>query len=85
MPESVTVQNAGDFYGTHVQYGYMWWIKKIGSHHAFWAAGYGGQYLLVVPDVDIVVLCTIVVGEETKYWRAAEEHALRGSFESAST
>ncbi len=58
VADSVTVQNDGDFYGTHVQYGYMWWIKKIGSHDVFWAAGYGGQYLLVVPDSDMVILCT---------------------------
>lgn len=58
VADSVKVHNSGDFFGTHVQYGYMWWIKKIGGHDAFWAAGYGGQYLLVVPDVDMVVLCT---------------------------
>ena len=56
--DSVTVHNSGDFYGAHVQYGYMWWIKTISGHRAFWAAGYGGQYLLVLPDVDMVVLCT---------------------------
>jgi CubicO group peptidase (beta-lactamase class C family) len=58
VADSVRSHNAGDFLGTRVQYGYMWWIKKIDGHEAFWAAGYGGQYLMVVPDLDMVILCT---------------------------
>ena len=58
VADSLRVHNEGDFFGTHVQYGYMWWLKKVAGHDAFWAAGYGGQYLMVVPDVDLVVLCT---------------------------
>lgn len=76
VADSVKVQNAGDFYGTHVQYGYMWWMKKIGSHDAFWAAGYGGQYLLVVPDVDMVVLCT----SDWKQPEYPEHFAIIGTF-----
>jgi hypothetical protein len=40
------------------------------------AAGYGGQYLLVAPDLDMVVLCT-------SDWRQPEypeHHALVNSF-----
>jgi CubicO group peptidase (beta-lactamase class C family) len=58
VADSVKVHNEGNFFGTHVQYGYGWWINKISGHDAFWAAGYGGQYLMVVPDVDLVALCT---------------------------
>jgi CubicO group peptidase (beta-lactamase class C family) len=58
VADSVKVHNAGDFFGTHVRYGYMWWLTTIAGHDAFYAAGYGGQYLVVLPDVDLVALCT---------------------------
>ena len=58
VADSVRVHNAGDFHGTHVRYGYMWWLTTIAGHDAFYAAGYGGQYLVVLSDVDLVALCT---------------------------
>ncbi|MFK8111232.1 MAG: amidohydrolase family protein [Rubripirellula sp.] len=44
-------------------YGYMWWIAADGSHFpgvtlpggSFSARGYRGQYLVVIPDRDLVV------------------------------
>jgi len=58
IEDSVRVQNAGDFFGERVRYGYMWWIATVGGHQAFYARGYGGQYLMVIPTADLVVLCT---------------------------
>ena len=39
-------------------YGYLWWIKPIGPYHCFFALGYGGQLICVIPDVDVVVVTT---------------------------
>ncbi len=36
----------------------MWRLAAIAGHEGFYAAGYGGQYLGIVPDLDLVVLCT---------------------------
>ena len=36
----------------------MWWITSIAGYDAFYARGYGGQYLMVLPKADVVVLCT---------------------------
>jgi len=58
VADSVKVHNAGDFFGERARYGYMWWIANIAGHDAFYAKGYGGQYLIVIPDADFVVLCT---------------------------
>ncbi len=39
-------------------YGYLWWLVKDRGHEAFMAAGYGGQYVYVAPDLDLLVVMT---------------------------
>lgn len=39
-------------------FGYGWWIQEIGGHTACFAWGYGGQYIMVVRDLDLVVVAT---------------------------
>jgi CubicO group peptidase (beta-lactamase class C family) len=39
-------------------YGYYWWVTTIQGHGAFYASGFGGQYILVVPELDLVVAIT---------------------------
>jgi CubicO group peptidase (beta-lactamase class C family) len=41
-----------------VPYGYLWWITEDCGHRSFFAGGYGGQYLTVVPDLALVVVTT---------------------------
>jgi CubicO group peptidase (beta-lactamase class C family) len=47
-------------------YGYHWWVTTADGHDAFAAAGFGGQLIEVVPDLDLVVVvsCTIPEGPE---------------------
>ena len=40
------------------EYGYGWWIRELGGHRAYYAWGFGGQYIFVVPDLDLVVVTT---------------------------
>lgn len=45
------------FNGRH-DYGYLWWRADFGGHSTWFAWGYGGQFLFVVPSLDAVVVVT---------------------------
>jgi hypothetical protein len=51
--------------GTH-QYGYQWWRGKTIANNqiidAFWAWGHGGQFIIIMPELDLVVVFT------AKHW-----------------
>jgi CubicO group peptidase (beta-lactamase class C family) len=40
------------------EYGYGWWMDQMGGHQTYFAWGFGGQYIFVVPDLDLVVVTT---------------------------
>jgi CubicO group peptidase (beta-lactamase class C family) len=40
------------------EYGYGWWIRRAGVHDVYFAWGYGGQYIFVVPSLQLVVVTT---------------------------
>jgi CubicO group peptidase (beta-lactamase class C family) len=42
--------------GGHVQYGYQWWFTTMGTYAVPLTSGYGGQHILVVPELDAVVV-----------------------------
>ena len=39
-------------------YGYMWWNKSVGDYTVFFAWGNGGQYILILPELDSVISIT---------------------------
>jgi CubicO group peptidase (beta-lactamase class C family) len=39
-------------------YGYLWWHTTFAGHSTWFAWGYGGQFLLVVPGLDAIVVLT---------------------------
>ncbi len=39
-------------------YGYGWWIRNMAGHESPYAWGYGGQFIVLVPELDMVVVTT---------------------------
>lgn len=50
------------------QYGYGWWTREFAGREACFAWGYGGQYIFVFSDLDLVVVTTssTSAGEERR-------------------
>jgi CubicO group peptidase (beta-lactamase class C family) len=40
------------------EYGYGWWMRELGGRQAYYAWGYGGQFIFLVPDLELVVVTT---------------------------
>ena len=40
------------------QYGYGWWLRTLAGHRTYYAWGYGGQFIFVIPDLDSVIVTT---------------------------
>ncbi|MCY7378065.1 MAG: beta-lactamase family protein [Gemmatimonadaceae bacterium] len=39
-------------------YGYGWWMREAHGHRVYFAWGYGGQFIFVVPSASMVVVAT---------------------------
>ena len=40
------------------EYGYGWWIREMAGRRAYYAWGFGGQFIVLVPSLDLVVVST---------------------------
>ncbi len=40
------------------RYGYGWWMRDSGQHRVYFAWGYGGQYIFIVPSLELTVVTT---------------------------
>jgi CubicO group peptidase (beta-lactamase class C family) len=52
-------------------YGYGWWMRELAGRQAFYAWGFGGQYIFVVPQAQLVIVTTssAAIGEERRSHR----------------
>ena len=40
------------------QYGYGWWIRELAGRDVYYAWGFGGQFIFVIPEVEAVIVTT---------------------------
>jgi len=52
-------------------YGQLWWLGKVAGKNVFFALGHGGQYILCVPDLNIIVAAT---SDPYLDWDISDEH-----------
>jgi CubicO group peptidase (beta-lactamase class C family) len=45
-------------WGSDREYGHGFWIREFGRHRSFYAWGYGGQFIFIIPDLELVVVTT---------------------------
>jgi len=45
-------------WGDDREYGYGWWIREVAGRPAYYAWGYGGQFIFVIPSTRMVIVTT---------------------------
>jgi CubicO group peptidase (beta-lactamase class C family) len=51
------VRRTSSRFNSH-QYGLGWWARNARGHDVYFAWGYGGQYIFIVPDLELTVVTT---------------------------
>lgn len=39
-------------------YAWLWWLGQINNHNLFMAYGYGGQFIITFPDMNLIIVTT---------------------------
>jgi CubicO group peptidase (beta-lactamase class C family) len=58
------------------EYGYGWWIRQLAGQEVCYAWGYGGQFIFVVRDLDLVVVAASSTDPDTRRGRNSRIYAL---------
>ena len=43
---------------SNIGYGFLWWIGTLSNKNVFLAIGHGGQYVVCIPDLNMIVATT---------------------------
>lgn len=56
--ERTRVPRGRSRWGSDREYGYGFWIREFAGQPAYYAWGYGGQFIFIIPGKDLVVVTT---------------------------
>jgi len=56
--DSTRVGRGRSRWGRDREYGYGFWIREFAGHDSYYAWGYGGQFIFIIPDKDLVIVTT---------------------------
>jgi CubicO group peptidase (beta-lactamase class C family) len=45
-------------WGSDREYGYGFWIREFAGHDSYYAWGYGGQFIFIIPAKQLVIVTT---------------------------
>jgi CubicO group peptidase (beta-lactamase class C family) len=45
-------------YFRDIGYGYQWWSARVGNHRFNYAAGHGGNYIVLLHELDMIIVTT---------------------------
>lgn len=61
--ESVQIYTRSNY--NPYNYGYMWWRRMVGRYQLFFAWGNGGQYIMMLPELETVISITSDLGRSS--------------------
>ena len=64
-------------FSSYSGYGYGWWYRRTSGFDVYYAVGYGGQYIFVVPDLDLTVVATSSLANRSRGRRPSVYSLLR--------
>ncbi len=57
--QTTSIQNSTNDFNPYCRhYSYLWWVGQAHGHDLFFAMGWGGQFIVCVPDLNLVVAAT---------------------------
>ncbi len=74
ITDSWTPRTTSPFNG--YDYGLGWWHRRSGAHDVYFAWGAGGQYLFLVPDLQLLAVMTSVANDGHDHEHNQALHAL---------
>jgi CubicO group peptidase (beta-lactamase class C family) len=53
------------------EYGYGWWMREMAGRQTYYAWGFGGQFIVLVPSLELVIVSTsaATVGDDRREHR----------------
>jgi CubicO group peptidase (beta-lactamase class C family) len=62
--------------GNGGSYGYQWWIRSFGGYESYHAMGHGGNFIFVVPDLNLVTVMTCSYNDTYAPWQYFEDYVI---------